>query len=304
MTLSALIGFATDLYQRGIITKEETGGLEIKAGFETVRKLLELTAAKEGFGVALGEGFAGMIRRFDHEEDACQIKGTEPDFDARATLGVEVFGSVVNPRGAHDMPVGGLTVAKGRKPDFFKKVISKIGYVPETAMDRVFEESGFDVARLTAHYENWATVLNSLGVCFRMQNSSLYNLESASELSSAGTGIERGPEELLKDAERAYNVYKMLNAREGFDRKDDRFPEKWFQPLKRTDKDEEMFLTDYFGRKRLTREDVEGRLDAYYEEKGWDLGTGLPTRKKLMELGLEDIAKEIPTAPHALFSKI
>ncbi len=287
MTLSTLISFATDLYQRGIISKEDTGGLEIKPGFETVKKLLELTAAKEGFGVYLGEGFDGMIKKFGHGEDAYHIKGTEPDFDARANLGVEVFGSVVNPRGAHDMPVGGLTVAKGREPDFFKKVATKVGYVPEEATDRVFEESGFNVARLTAHYENWATILNCLGVCFRMQNSSLYNTKVAAELYSAGTGIEKEPTDLLKDAERAYNVYKMINAREGFDRTDDRFPERWFQPLKLPHKDEEMVLTDYFDRKKLTREDVEKLLDDYYEEKGWDVKKGTPTREKLEELGLE-----------------
>ncbi len=290
MTLSALISFATDLYQRGIITREDTDGLELKPGFETTRKLLEMTVSKEGFGAILAEGFEGIIRRFGHEDEAYQIKGTEPDFDARANMGVEVFGSVVNPRGAHDMPVGGLTVAKGRKPEFIQKIVSKVGYVPEEAMDRIFNGQGFDLGRLTAHYENWATILNCLGVCFRMQNSSLYDVKIAAELFSAATGIEKDQQDLLKSAERAYNVYKMLNVREGFDRKHDRFPQKWFEPLKRPDRDEEMVLTDYFGDKPLAREDLEKMLDSYYEEKGWDVQKGVPTRERLIELGLEDMA--------------
>ena len=286
MTLSALIGLTTDLYKRGIVTKADTDGLELKSGFDTTRTLLEMTAAKEGFGAILAEGFEEVVRRFGHEEDACQIKGTEPDFDARASLGVEAFTSVVNPRPAHDMPVGGLTVARGREPGFFRKVVSKVGYVPKRAMERVFTENGFDLGRLTAHYENWATILNCLGVCFRMQNSSLYNLEIASDLFSAATGIEKGPQELLEDAERSYNLYKLLNVREGFDRKYDRFPDKWFEPLRRPDKGEDMILTDYFEKKRLTRKDIEKMLDSYYEEKGWDIKTGLPTPEKLDELGL------------------
>jgi aldehyde:ferredoxin oxidoreductase len=249
--------------------------------------LLELTAARQGFGALLAEGFDGLIERFGHEEESYQIKGTEPDFDARACLGVEVFGSVVNPRGAHDMPVGGLTVAKGRKPEFFEKVVSNVGYVPEDAWNRVFQPEGFDVARLTAYYENWATVLNCLGVCFRMQNSSLYNVNVAAELYSAGTGIEKRPHEFLKDAERAYNLYKVVNVREGFDRKDDRFPERWFEPLKMADRDEDMVLQDYFGNKKLAREDIEKLLDGYYEEKGWDVEKGIPTKAKLAELELE-----------------
>lgn len=291
MTLSSLIGFVTDLYQRGVITKSDTDGLELKLGFETTKKLLEMTAAREGFGAILAEGFGGVIKRFGHGEEAYQIKGTEPDFDARGSFGVEAFGSVVNPRGAHDMPVGGLTVAKGRKPDFFQKVASKIGYVPEDAMRRIFTEDGFDLGRFTAHYENWATMLNCLGICFRMQNSALYNNRIAAELYSAATGIEKNPQELLKDAERTYNLYKMLNVREGFSRKDDRFPDHWFEPLKRPDKGENLILTDYFGGKCLTREEVERMLDAYYEEKGWDIEKGIPTREKLIELGIEEVIK-------------
>jgi aldehyde:ferredoxin oxidoreductase len=288
MTLSSLIGFAMDLYQRGVITKSDTDGLELKPNFETTKKLLEMTTAKEGFGAILAEGFGGVIKRFGHGEEAYQIKGTEPDFDARVSFGVEAFGSIVNPRGAHDMPVGGLTVAKGRKPDFFQKVVSKIGYVHEDAMERIFKENGFDLGRLTAHYENWATLLNCLGICFRMQNSILYDSRIAAELYSAATGIEKNPQELLRDAERAYNLYKMLNVREGFNRKDDRFPDQWFAPLRRPDKGEDLVLTDYFGKKSLTRGEVERMLDAYYEEKGWDKEKGIPTREKLIELGIEE----------------
>lgn len=286
MTLSTLISFATDLFERGIITKEDTDGMALKPGFETTRKLLEMTVEKVGLGGVLAEGFEGLINKFGHEEEAYQIKGTEPDFDARASLGVEVFGSVVNPRGAHDMPVGGLTVARGRRPEFFRKVVSKIGYVPEEAMQRVFKKEGFDLGRLTAHYENWATILNCLGVCFRMQNSSLYDVRIAAALFSAATGIEKGHEELLRDAERAYNLYKMLNVREGFERKDDSFPKRWFEPLKRPDKNEEIVLTDYFGKKKVGPEEAEKILDAYYEEKGWDVEKGVPSPEKLSELGL------------------
>lgn len=287
MTLSALISYATEMYEKGVITDKDTGGIEIKPGFETVKKMIDLVATDKGFGAMIGRGFEELIAAFGHEEAAVHIKGTEPDFDARACLGVEVFGSVTNPRGAHDMPIGGLTVAKGRKPEFFEKVISRVGYVPEDAWDRVFEKDGFNVARLTAHYENWATVANCFGICFRMQNSSLYDVKTAAELYAAGTGIEKSPEAVIKDAERAYNLYKMLNVREGFDRKDDQFPQRWFEPLKVMDQDEDLVLQDYFGRKKLGKMDIEGLLDDYYDEKRWDAKTGVPTKEKLEELDLD-----------------
>jgi aldehyde:ferredoxin oxidoreductase len=126
-----------------------------------------------------------------------------------------------------------------------------------------------------------------------MQSSSLYDVKSCSELFSTATGIEKKPDEFLKDAERALNLSKVLNAREGFDRKDDRFPEKWFESLKRPDLDQELVLMDYFGKRRITKEDVECMLSDYYDEHGWDLEKGIPTKEKLIELGLEYTTSDI-----------
>jgi aldehyde:ferredoxin oxidoreductase len=98
-------------------------------------------------------------------------------------------------------------------------------------------------------------------------------------------------EELRKAARRNYNLYKALNARLGFSRKDDVFPERWFDPLETSDRGT-MVLCDYFGTP-LTREDCEKLLDDYYDERGWDIKTGIPTYKTLVELDLEDVAKDL-----------
>ena len=55
------------------------------------------------------------------------------------------------------------------------------------------------------------------------------------------------------------------------------------------------YLTDWFGR-RLTKEELEGILDNYYEERGWDIQKGVPTKKKLAELGLEEYAEIVEPA--------
>ena len=295
MTFSGLVGWSIDLYQRGIITQKDTGGIELKEGFETARTLIELTRKNEGFGKIIAQGFKGAIKKIGKgsEKYACAIKGTEPDFDARAYLGVEVFSSVVNTRPSRDLPVGGLTIAKGRRPEFFKKVIPATGYLPEEKIDRILTPDGFDLPRLTAHYENWAAILDMFGICFRMQSSALYTVKTVAELYSAATGIEKPPQELLKDAERAVNLAKFLNVREGFARADDKFPDKWFEPLQRPDRDEELVMMDYFGKKQITREDSEDMLSDYYDEHGWDVEKGIPTKEKLIELGLEDAAREM-----------
>ncbi|HEX9976398.1 MAG TPA: aldehyde ferredoxin oxidoreductase C-terminal domain-containing protein, partial [Dehalococcoidales bacterium] len=62
----------------------------------------------------------------------------------------------------------------------------------------------------------------------------------------------------------------------------------WFEPLVRDGR--EYRLTDYYGTATLTRKDMEGLLDDYYDERGYDKRNGLPTLAKLKELGLEKIA--------------
>lgn len=111
------------------------------------------------------------------------------------------------------------------------------------------------------------------------------------EIYSAITGFETSMEELRKAARRNYNLYKALNVRLGFSRKDDIFPDKWFEPLKTLDRGM-MVLCDYF-ETPLTKEGCEKLLDDYYDERGWDIKTGIPTEKTLSELGLEGVAKDL-----------
>ena len=289
-----ILDWAIELYERGILTKEDTGGLELKYGsYDLLVKLIEMTVSKEGFGEILAEGYLGAIERIGRgsEKYAVHIKGCFPDFDARTTLGVESFGSVVSPRPSYDMPISGLSVAKGRKPDFMKKAALKMGF-PAKVVEEIITADGWDLGRYQAHYEDWGAVFNSFGVCFRMQNSVKYNDPPLlAELYTAATGREITPEQIVKAGERTYNLWRAVNAMEGFSRKDDRFPDRWFEPIKRGE--EQLVLRDYFDVAPVSREDVEGMLDAFYEEKGWDVKTGIPTPQKLRELGLDYAARDL-----------
>jgi aldehyde:ferredoxin oxidoreductase len=182
------------------------------------------------------------------------------------------------------MPVGGLTVAVGRKPEFFLKTAKKMGF-PDEALPRIFDAERFDLGRFQAHYENWCTVINCLGICFRMQCTRLYDQDVCAALYQTATSMPMTPDDLMEGAERAYVLYRMLNAREGFSRADDRFPPHWFRPLKSGESTIE--LMDYFKTKPISREDAEGILDAYYSEKGWGVADGVPSADTLQRLGLE-----------------
>ncbi len=92
--------------------------------------------------------------------------------------------------------------------------------------------------------------------------------------------------------ERVWNLQKVLNMREGFERKDDRFPERWVNEGVKFG-DREFCLQDYTRTRRLTLVDTEKMLDDYYDERGWDIKSGNPTRDKLISLKLADVAKDL-----------
>ena len=161
----------------------------------------------------------------------------------------------------------------------------------EEALDRIFDSPlGFNVGRLTRYAEDWTSALNCLGICARASVNRFYSIELLAELYSAATGIELTPAELMTAAERSWNMYKALNAREGFSRKDDAFPERWFEPMKTADGGEAP-LTDYYKTKTLSREELNALLDDYYDERGWDIERGIPTREKLVALGLDGVVE-------------
>lgn len=105
-----------------------------------------------------------------------------------------------------------------------------------------------------------------------------YDPHTAAQLDSSATGIDVTPEELHNAGERVWNILKAVNIRQGFTRKKDRFPNKFFEPLKAGDK--EIRLMNYSRDTELTREDVGKMFDDYYDERGRDIECGTPTRKR------------------------
>jgi len=299
---SALIEWAVDLYKRGILTKEDTGGLELDWNYETTAILLEQIAKNEGLGAILGQGFYGAIKSIGRgcEKYAVHIKGIEPLFDARACrLGVAEFYEVVGPRGGH-IGLGGLVVpylTRDLPVSIFYEWAKSSG-VPEDAIRRIFNPpTRWNVGRLTVWADIRAAVESALGIgCTRKRLAKYYEsapggcMHTYVEIYKAVTGLEATVDDFLRAGDRICDLLRLLNLREGFDRRSDRFPDIWFEPLLRHGKP--TWLEDYFGN-RLSREDCEKLLDDYYDERGWDIRRGVPTKEKLIKNGLEDIAKKM-----------
>jgi len=297
------VDLAVELYERGIITRQDTEGLVLRRDFETTVKLIEKVAFRQGIGDVLADGSWGIIKKFGSqcEKYSSHIKGIDAQVDPRPRqLTGGLFVEMVNPEGGGPQP-GARTnlrvIPKSWKAgqrniysqDLVKAYCSKIG-IPEKAVDRIlYQPLGYDVGRLTRYAEDFYAVLTCLGICHYRDN--LLSIGKVAELYSATTGIEMSANDIREAGERIWNLFKVINAREGFSRKDDRIPARWLEPLE-TDSGEDIPLMDCKG-DPLSAGDVDKLLDDYYEERGWEVETGVPTKEKLTELGLAEIALDL-----------
>ena len=287
LDFSYLISLMSDLYKQEIITEEDTGGIEVKEDFDTTMKMLQMTAYRQGFGDILADGIVGVTQRIGKGADkyACHIKGRSLLYDPRTVgLGTMEFEPMTTPRGSHVGAAGSPSYTPGRSPDDFARHCERMGATPD-AVKRVVSPTSFNPGRLSRWSEDWCALFGCLSLCNRAHVNRFYHVRTIAELYSAVTGIELSPNDLMKVAERAWNVAKVINVRAGFGRKDDRPPWTWFIPHKGED-GKEYPLMDYYKTTVLTEADIDRFLDDYYDERGWDKESGAPTPEKLRELGL------------------
>jgi aldehyde:ferredoxin oxidoreductase len=302
-TASSMIDWITRRFEQGVITEEKTGGMVLRRDLDTYLKLTDVIADREGFGDRLAEGWfeasrwVGRDAAEDYVEGSGIAKGTDCIYPARAArLDQQRFTmGVTSPRGGHSAQ-GASGASLPNTPIELLREECRLNGMSGEDMGRIFQPvpyyGDFNTARLTKHVEDFNFVLNALGVCFIWGGLHLYALEDLAELYSAATGIETTAEEMKRAGERIFNLYKLLNVREGFGRADDAFPEVWLKPLETPDGVQT--LKDYYGKKDITAEDLEHLLDDYYDERGWDIEKGVPTREKLADLGLDGILTPHP----------
>jgi len=290
MMVAALLDYCTKLFEKGILTKEDSG-IEWNTDITTLIRIIEMIAYKTEFGEVLSKGLNNLTELYEGTSGILpNVKGLDVIFEPRLLhLGTMEFEQVVNPKGSHLASGGSPTyIGAGSSIEKFKSHFNRMG-IPLFAFDNIFTppvpEMVINVGRLTRYAEDWYTVLTSLGLCARAQINRFYGLESVTELYNAITGFNTTSEDLRMAAERTWNLLKLMNMKEGFSRKNDKFPEDWFKPLKFGNK--YFKLLDFFGETIITPDIANQLLDDYYDERGWDKATGNPTKEKIKELGIE-----------------
>ncbi len=278
------------LVLRGVLTYRDLAGAAVdENNVDSYLELIKLTAARRGFGEVLAEGLLGLEKRLGPEAKKYvnHIKGHSPVFDPRTNyMGTMEFTQLTNPRGGHVAFGGSPTYTRGKTMEDFEKHGRRMG-MPEEARSRAFRGGSLSLGRLSRYSEDWCSLFDCLSLCNRAFVNRFYGIDTITTLYNALTGLDRTAAELMQAAERSWNLWRMINGRIGFSRKDDRPPEMWFFPARAGDRD--LVITDYFGREEITPARVDQFLDEYYDERGWDPNTGMPVEEKKKQLGLEEI---------------
>ena len=295
----SMVDWVTRLYQDGTITGKETEGITLSRDINTYLLLLEKIVQRKGIGEAMADGWFALSKYVgkDATKDYLQqhgiVKGEESIYPPRAAKmdPMRITMLMTNPRGGHSPQGHSATAAPVRPLNIVRRDAANTG-IAESELKKIFTEDDFDHARLTRHIEDAYAVYNCLSTCSVWATFGYTNVKALAEAYSALTGIEVTPEKLKAIGEKVINLYKLLNVREGFRREHDTPPDVILKPIQTPDG--EQALTDYYRKKIYTRDDLEKLLDAYYEDRGWDIKRGIPRKEKLIELSLKEFVKDLP----------
>lgn len=284
-TISAgmTIAFACECFQEEIITRADTGGLELRFGdADLMIRLLEMIARREGFGDLLAEGSSRLAEKWKVADRPCHlaVKGQEiPMHDPRVKVGVGI-GFAVSTYGADHMTAAHDTMFVNEK-SFAVNSVKPLGiYQPMHATEITSEK-----VRNYKILENFWRALDALGLCvFGYAPRGVMPIDTMVKCVSAVTGWETGLYELMRAAERGTMIARAFNSRDGFGIKDDRLPQRLFDP-KPDGADA--------GKKIFKEEDFNRAVRLYYEMIGCNPQTGRPGRAKLLDLGLEWVAEAL-----------
>lgn len=258
------IGFAMELYEKGLITKEDTGGLDLRFGnHEAMVEMVHKIARREGLGDLLAQGTRKAAEEVGQgsEKFAMHVKGMEiPAYDPRGAKGMAIT-YATGPRGGCHCRGYTVLAETGKFP----------GLLPGVEIDRFSDDhKGF----LAATVMNRRAMSDSMTACSFATNAGWTSFRYL-DILNAATGRSLTLDEFYTIGERINNLERCFNAREGLGRKDDTLPQRLLTDPIKTGPSKGHIV-----------EDLDRLLDDYYQERGWDLGTGKPKKEKLDELGL------------------
>ena len=252
-------GWAMELFERGIITKKDTDGLELRFGnSEAAVKLVQMIAFRRGLGNTLAEGVARASKKIgkDTGRYAMHVKGLEyPGYEPRATFSM-ALAYATSDRGADHNRAWPVAYDAFGKMDPF-------------TLEGKAELVQVDQIRTSVKWS--ATMCEFLAA----------SLGLSAKLLNAACETDHTEDTMKTVGKRIWTLTRLFNNREGFSRKDDSVPPRVFlDPLPEGNAKGKV----------ISEPEFEKALTEYYRLWGWD-DQGIPTKATLEELGLEDLPR-------------
>lgn len=282
--LGGSIGWAIECFEKGILTEEDTGGMQLRWGdVDQIIELIKMICYRQGFGDLLAEGCARAADQIGRGSKyyCMHIKKQDLYEPLRGAM-AWALGTVVSTRG------GGHTTGTPQMETIGKidpeKMSALYGIDPKD-VDPLGYEGKPEIVLFTEVLHRAA---NCLGIC---QFNTVWvdfdfiGLPDMAELYSAATGLEMTIEEIKTITLRQLNLEKVFNIRHAkFGREDD-------MPTAR-DLNEPIPSGKLAGW-RLKKDKWEDMLDEYYKLHGWDTQTSYPSKQTLDELGIGYAYEEV-----------
>lgn len=260
ISTGAIIGFLMECYEKGLITKDHTDGIEFTWGnSEALIQVISKIAKREGFGDILAEGEKNVAKKFGVPNMMIQVKGLAvPAHDPRAFFSMAINYATSN-RGACHM--------RGNP------YIHELGVtIPEVGITNKLDRFSWrSKGYITARSQDICILFDSLVQCKFMVFGGL-TITDQVNLLRAVTGWNLSITDFLKTGERIFNLQRVYNIRLGISRKDDDLPKIIFEKIEREDRNRKI-------------PPLKLMLSEYYRVRGWD-SDGKPTREKMHSLGL------------------
>jgi aldehyde:ferredoxin oxidoreductase len=281
-TISAgvTIAFAMECFENGLITSQETDGLDLRFGrADAMLALTEKIARREGFGAVLADGVRRAAQRIGKGADrfAMHVKGQEiPLHEPRGKQSLAL---------AYATAPGGADHGRHPHDPAYEGLHPKGGHALEPlGLCEPLKRLDLSHRKVRAYYyaTNWNIMMSSAGMCIlAVSPANIINPTRVTDLIQALTGWDTSLWELMKVGERGKALARVFNCREGISPKDEVLPARFHEaftdgPLKGVRVDPEAFAKA----RRL-----------YYQMEGWDPETGWPTYARLAELGIEWAAR-------------
>lgn len=253
ITMGATIACAMEMYEKGIITKDDLGKELIFGDAESIIEWTERTGYREGFGDIMAEGSYRMADKYGHGELSMSVKKQEmPAYDARAIQGMALEYATSNRGGCHVR--GYLT-----SPEILGIPVKTDPLVTEGK------------AGLLKTFQDLTSMVDSSDIC--LFTTFGIGLPEIGNMLRPAIGIDISDQEILKIGERTWNLERLFNIEAGFTKEDDTLPNRLLnEPVSS-------------GPAKGKVAELDKMLEEYYQLRGWDKN-GIPTDEKIEELSI------------------